>query len=270
MKLVIQIPCYNEAEILPQTIQSLPREICGVDCVEFLVVDDGSQDQTVAAAHAAGVEHVVRMPKHRGLAAAFKTGLDACLRVGADLIVNTDADNQYHSGDIEALIQPILKGQAEIAIGDRGVSSLENFSPLKRRLQSLGSRLIGSASGMDIPDATSGFRALTREAALRTIVLSDYTYTLETLIQAGAHKMAIAYVPVRTNPQARPSRLMRGISQYLVNSGVTVLRSYTMYRPLRVFTILGSLLIALGLVLVGRYFYFYLAGSGGGHVQSVI
>ncbi len=240
MKLVIQIPCYNESETLPATVQCLPRQITGIDTIETLIIDDGSTDGTAQAARTAGVNHIVRFPRHKGLAAAFKAGLDASLRVGADIIVNTDADNQYLSEDIECLLQPILSGNAEVVIGDRGVATLENFSPVKRRLQTLGSRVIGKASGMHIPDATSGFRAMTREAALRTMVLSDYSYTLETLIQAGAHKMAIAYVPIRTNPQSRPSRLMRGISDYLLNSGVTILRSYTMYRPLRVFTLIGD------------------------------
>jgi glycosyltransferase involved in cell wall biosynthesis len=270
MKLVIQIPCYNEAETLPATVRCLPHQIKGIDTIETLVIDDGSADATTAVARAAGVNHIVRFPRHKGLAAAFKAGLDASLRVGADIVVNTDADNQYLSEDIECLLQPILTGHAEVVIGDRGVATLENFSPLKRRLQTLGSRVIGKASGMHIPDATSGFRAMTREAALRTMVLSDYSYTLETLIQAGAHKMAITYVPIRTNPQSRPSRLMRGISDYLVNSGVTILRSYTMYRPLRVFTLIGALSILAGLGLALRYFYFYLLGQGAGHIQSVI
>ncbi len=270
MKLVIQIPCYNEAETLPQTLQALPRKIAGIDCIEYLVINDGSQDNTGECARQAGVDHIVHLARHRGLAAAFKAGLDASLRIGADLIVNTDADNQYHSGDIEALLQPILAGQAEMVIGDRGVATLERFSPLKRRLQTWGSRVIARASGMDIPDATSGFRAFTRDAALRTTVLSEYSYTLETLIQAGAHKMAISYVPIRTNPASRPSRLMHGIGDYLVNSSVTILRSYTMYRPLRVFTLIGSAFLLAGLALGARYLWFALHGMGAGHVQSVI
>lgn len=270
MKLVIQIPCYNEAETLPKTVSTLPRQIAGIDEIETLIVDDGSSDETVEAAHAAGVNHIVRLTRHRGLAAAFKAGLDASLHVGADIVVNTDADNQYRGEDIECLLQPILTHKADMVIGDRGVATLENFSPLKRSLQMLGSRVIARASGMEIPDATSGFRALTREAALRTMVLSDYSYTLETLIQAGAHKMAITYVPVRTNPQSRPSRLMKGITDYLLNSSVTILRSYTMYRPLRVFTIIGMVAILAGLALAGRYLYFMALGQGAGHLQSVI
>lgn len=270
MKLVIQIPCFNEADTLPHTLLTLPRQIDGIDQVEVLIIDDGSTDGTAEAAREAGVNHIVRLTRHRGLASAFKAGLDACLRVGADIIVNTDADNQYRGEDILCLLQPILAGKAEVVIGDRGVASLEAFSPVKRRLQILGSRVIASASGMHIPDATSGFRAMTREAALRTMVLSEYSYTLETLIQAGAHKMAITYVPIRTNPQARPSRLMKGISDYLMNSGVTILRSYTMYKPLRVFSLVSIAFLVAGLGLAGRYLFFAIQGFGAGHVQSVI
>ncbi len=270
MKLVIQIPCYNEAQTIAKTVGCLPRQIPGIDIIETLVIDDGSQDETVAVAREAGVNHIVRLTVHRGLAAAFSAGLDGSLRVGADIIVNTDADNQYASEDITHLIQPILCGQADLVIGDRGVATLPQFSPFKRWLQTVGSRVISQASGVDTPDATSGFRALTREAALRTNVLSDYSYTLETLIQAGAHKLAICYVPVRTNPQSRPSRLMKSITDYLINSGVTIVRSYTLYRPLRVFTILGGLFMLAGIGLAVRYLYFYLQHQGAGHIQSVI
>lgn len=270
MKLIIQIPCLNEADNLPQTIATLPTHLPGIDEIEYLIVDDGSQDETVAAARSAGVNHIVHFTRHKGLASAFKAGLDACIHLGADIIVNTDADNQYQSEDIQHLIAPILAGQAEIVIGDRGVANLERFSPIKRRLQTLGSQVLAKASGIDIPDATSGFRAFTREAALRTIVLSDYSYTLETLIQAGAHKMAISYIPVKTNPQSRPSRLMRSITDYLLNSGVTILRAYTLYRPLRVFSTIGICTVFAGLLLALRYLYFVILGQGSGHVQSVI
>jgi glycosyltransferase involved in cell wall biosynthesis len=248
----------------------LPRRLPGVTAIEYLIIDDGSQDDTAEVAAAHGVDHVVRLKPHRGLAAGFMAGLDACLHCDADLIVNTDADNQYNAEDIQRLIEPILSGQADIVVGDRGIASLETFSPLKRFLQRLGSWVIHRASGIHTPDATSGFRALSREAALRTLVLSEYSYTLETLIQAGNRGMAVAYVPVRTNPQTRPSRLMRSIPHYLTYSGSTIVRAYTMYRPLRVFSSVGSLLILGGLVLALRFLYFYLIGQGSGHIQSVI
>lgn len=270
MKLIIQIPCYNEAQTLPHTVRALPRQLDGVDSIEYLVVDDGSNDHTGDVAQTLGVHHVVRLPQHAGLAAGFAVGLEACLNRGADIIVNTDADNQYNAEDIQRLIQPILDQRAHIVIGDRGVATLETFSPAKRLLQRAGSWVIARAAGVNTPDATSGFRALSREAALRTMVLSDYSYTLETLIQAGARRMAVEYVPVRTNPQTRPSRLMRNIPHYLANSGTTILRAYTMYRPLRVFITLGSLLILGGLFLSLRYLYFVTVGQGLGHVQSVI
>jgi glycosyltransferase involved in cell wall biosynthesis len=270
VKLIIQIPCYNEAQTLPATVQALPRSLPGVDQIEYLVVDDGSVDNTSEVARAQGVHHVVRLQHHAGLATGFITGLENCLRNGADLIVNTDADNQYNAEDIQHLITPILSGQADMVVGDRGVATLQEFSPLKRVLQRIGSWVIAQASGLQTPDATSGFRALSREAAMRTLVLSQYSYTLETLIQAGARRMAVAYVPVRTNPATRPSRLMRSIPQYLVKSSSTILRAYTMYRPLRVFTILGLLIILAGLIPGVRFLYFYFIGQGGGHIQSVI
>lgn len=270
MKLIIQIPCYNEAETLPGTLRDLPRDIQGVDQVEFLIIDDGSTDGTPDIARAHGADHIVRLPGHMGLAAGFMTGMDACLKLGADLIVNTDADNQYAAEDISRLIEPILAGRAQIAVGDRGVATLPAFSPLKRRLQTIGSRVVSRASGLEIPDATSGFRALSREAALRTLVLSNYSYTLETLIQAGAHRLPVEFIPIRTNPQTRPSRLMRSISQYLIYSGATIMRAYTLYRPLRVFTTFALILITMGLALAIRYLVFALQGMGSGHVQSVI
>jgi glycosyltransferase involved in cell wall biosynthesis len=235
-----------------------------------MIVDDGSTDATVALAESLGVDHVVRLPRHRGLAQAFVTGLEAALARGADLIVNTDADNQYRADDIERLIEPIQAGRAQLVVGDRGVGTLAAFSPLKRWLQRLGSFVVKHASGVATPDATSGFRALSREAALRTVVLSHYSYTLETLIQAGSQQLAIEYVPVRTNPQTRRSRLIRSIPQYLVNSTVTIVRTYTMYRPLRVFVAVGTALLALGVALGLRFLWFYFQGDGAGHVQSVI
>jgi glycosyltransferase involved in cell wall biosynthesis len=270
MKLIIQIPCYNEAESLPETVRLLPRQLEGIDCIEFLIIDDGSQDATAEVAQSLRVDHILHLPHHSGLAGAFAAGLDASLHLGADIIVNTDADNQYHAGDIPRLIAPILEGKAEMVVGDRGVAALPHFTPFKRRLQTLGSRVVSRASGLDIPDATSGFRAISREAALRTIVLSDYSYTLETLIQAGAHHTTVVYVPVKTNPKIRPSRLMRSTRDYLANSSVTILRSYTMYRPLRVFTLFSAVFLLGGLFLAGRYLYYVSVGQGGGHVQSVV
>lgn len=270
MKLIIQIPCYNEAENLPNTVKVLPTQLPGIDLIEYLVIDDGSSDDTAEVARAAGVHHVVCLSQHAGLAAGFVAGLEASLKHGADLIVNTDADNQYNAEDIQRLVEPILAGRADLVVGDRGVATLEGFSPTKRLLQRVGSWIIARASGVKTPDATSGFRAISREAALRTLVLSQYSYTLETLIQAGAHHMAVAYVPVRTNPQTRPSRLMRNIPHYLANSTTTIVRAYTLYRPLRVFTSLGALILTVGVGLGIRYLYFRAIGQGGGHIQSVI
>ncbi|HIE56725.1 MAG TPA: glycosyltransferase family 2 protein [Anaerolineales bacterium] len=270
MKLIIQIPCYNEADTLPETIAALPREIPGVDVIEMLVIDDGSSDNTAQTARDLGAHHIIRHTRNRGLAAAFTTGLDACLARGADIIVNTDADNQYCANDIAALVAPILEGRADLVIGDRGVASVETFSPLKRQLQRLGSWLVGHAANLHTPDATSGFRALSREAALRTQVISRYSYTLETLIQAGANNLAVEYVPVRTNHPTRPSRLMKSIPHYLANIIPTLLRSYTLYRALRIFTVISAVMIAAGTFLGLRFLYYYVAHHGQGHIQSLI
>ena len=270
MKLIIQIPCYNEEATLPQTVRDLPRVLPGVDEIEYLVVDDGSTDRTVEVAQESGVHHVVRLKKNRGLAYAFLVGLEAALQAGADIIVNTDADNQYQGEDIACLVQPIIEGRADIVVGDRGIAVLEYFSPLKRVLQRMGSWVVERAAGIPIPDATSGFRAFTRDAALRLTVLSDYTYTLETLIQAGARRMAVVFVPIRTNPKTRQSRLMRSLPSFLALSAVTILRFYIMYRPLRVFLSLGGVMIAGGIVLGLRFLYFLLMAQGTGKVQSLI
>jgi glycosyltransferase involved in cell wall biosynthesis len=270
MKLIIQIPCYNEASSLPQTLREIPRQLAGIDRVEILVVDDGSQDGTAAAAKEAGADHVIRLPSHTGLAAAFTAGLDACLQLGADIILNTDADNQYDPKEIPALLQPVLDGKAEMVIGDRQVATLAEFSPVKKLLQTLGSKVVSQAAGFPIPDAASGFRVLNREAALRTVLLSDYTYTLETLIQAGARRAAVVHVPVHTRPAGRPSRLIHSQGGYLIHSVATVVRAYTHYRPLRVFFAAGSLLLLAGFVLALRYLVFFYQGQGTGHVQSVI
>jgi len=271
MKLIIQIPCYNEALTLPGTVAVLPRQIPGIDLIEYLIIDDGSTDGTAEAAKAAGVHHVVRLPWHQGLAAGFMAGLDACLKLGADIIVNTDADNQYQADDIRCLVEPILAGRANLVIGDRGVAKLTAFSPVKRLLQRLGSWVVGHAAGMQIPDATSGFRAISRAAAMRTVVLSEYSYTLETLIQAGAKRISIEYVPIRTNPSTRSSRLMKSIPHFVTNSSITIVRAYTMYRPLRVFSILGSLMILASLVLGARFIALrYILQVGEGNTQSII
>lgn len=270
MKLIIQIPCYNEEDTLPLTLAELPRALPGVDEIEYLVIDDGSTDHTVAVARQLGVRHIVQHKHNRGLASAFQAGLAASLAAGADLIINTDADNQYYGPDVLALVRPILDGQADIVVGDRGVADSEHFTAFKRALQRFGSWVVERAAGIPIPDATSGFRAFTREAALRLTVLSEYTYTLETLIQAGARGMNVVFVPVRTNPKTRKSRLIRSLPSFLALQTVTILRFYTMYRPLRVFMTTGALLIVVALILGARFLFFYALGRGSGHIQSLI
>jgi glycosyltransferase involved in cell wall biosynthesis len=270
VKVIIQIPCYNEEATLPETVHDLPRELRGVDEVEILVVDDGSGDRTLEVAKELGVDHIVHLKQNQGLAYAFMAGLEAALEAGADIVVNTDADNQYRGEDIERLIQPLLGGEADIAVGDRDVSTVEHFSPVKRMLQRWGSWVVEKAAGIAIPDATSGFRAFTREAAMRLTVLSDYTYTLETLIQAGARRMAVSYVPISTNPQMRESRLMRNVPHFLAISAITILRFYAMYRPLRLFLSLGGAMIAGGVIIGLRFLYYFVTGPGTGKVQSLI
>lgn len=270
MYLIIQIPCFNEADTLPLMVADLPRQLAGIEKIELLVIDDGSTDGTAAVARALGVQHVVRFARQRGLAKAFAAGLDASLRLGADVIVNTDADNQYPGREIARLIDPILAGKADLVVGDREVMKVEYFSPIKRRLQHLGSAIVQRASDMVIPDATSGFRAMSRETAQRMVVLSEYSYTLETLIHAGARRLAVAFVPIETNAPVRPSRLMRSLTAYLTNSTLTIVRAYTTYRPLRVFVTLGALIVLAGTAIGLRFLVSFLQGNGAGHVQSLI
>lgn len=270
MKLIIQIPCFNEAECLAATIDALPQRIAGVDEIEILVVDDGSSDGTSELATRIGVHHIERHRTNRGLAAAFRTGLQRALDEGADIVVNTDADNQYHGGDIAALVEPIVKGRSDVVIGDRGVGSNAHFGWFKRKLQTLGSATVRRLSRTDTADAVSGFRAMSRTAAQRINITSDFSYTTEMLIQAGRKRMAVVSVPVRTNGAVRPSRLFRSIPQFLASTGITIVRVYAMYNPLRVFVGIGSLALVVGLAPIGRFLWYYFDGRGQGHVQSLI
>lgn len=269
-KLIIQIPCFNEAETLGITLNELPRKLNGIGCVEWLIIDDGSQDETVKTAKEHGVDHVVKLPRNQGLARAFQAGISESLRLGADVIVNTDADNQYCAQDIQKLVDPIIKGEAEIVIGARPISDTAHFSRLKKKLQRLGSWVVRQVSTADVADAPSGFRAIKRDAAKRLNVFSDYTYTLETIIQAGQNNFAVMSVPIRTNPDLRPSRLLKSIRSYVIRSATTIIRIFMTYRPLQFFGIPGAGLCLASLILCSRYMLFYLAGSGGGHVQSLI
>jgi len=269
MKLVIQIPCLDEEETLAETIRALPRQVDGIDEIAVIVIDDGSTDRTAQIAEEEGAQ-VIRFPNHQGLARAFVAGLEHSLQLGADVIVNTDADNQYRGDDIEALVAPIIRGEAEMVIGDRDTARLRHFSPGKRVLQRLGSWAVRQLSGTRVPDATSGFRALSRTAALKMNVLSDFTYTLETIIQAGKKQLAIAHVPVAANPTQRPSRLFSGPSHYIRRSVTTLIRIYALYEPFKVFTLLGSVFILLAAGIGGRFLYDYATTGGSGHVQSLI
>ena len=270
MKLIVQIPCYNEENTLPQTLADIPRVIPGIDLVEILIVDDGSTDRTVAVAREHGVEHIIRNKRNLGLARTFRYGLDACLHAGADIIVNTDGDNQYAGWDIPKLVAPILAGEAEIVIGDRQTADVMHFSASKKLLQSLGSRIVRGLSGIDVPDAVSGFRAISREAAFRINIVSSFSYTTEMVIQAGKKHMTVASVPVETNPKTRESRLFTSIPRFIEHSATTMLRMYAMYQPLRVFFLIGGLLGLLGAIPIVRFLYFYAIGSGAGHLQSLI
>ena len=270
MKLIIQIPCYNEADTLEIALNELPTELDGIDEIEYLIIDDGSMDETVEVAKHWGVDHIVRFAKNKGLAKGFMAGLDGCLRNGADIIVNTDADNQYSASDIQKLINPILEGKADMVIGARPIDETKHFSWIKKKLQHLGSWAVRRASNTDIPDAPSGFRAMTRECAMHINVVNDYTYTLETIVQAGRDKIAITSVPVRTNPELRPSRLFHSIRMYVKRSAVIILRTYMMYKPLKCFTYLSVPPILIGVGIGIRFLYFLATDGGGGHVQSLI
>jgi glycosyltransferase involved in cell wall biosynthesis len=270
MKLIIQIPCFNEEATLPGTLADLPREVEGVDAVEWLVIDDGSTDRTVDVAREHGVDHVVRLTNNRGLAAAFQAGLDASLKLGADIIVNTDADNQYYGGDIPKLVAPILAGNADMVIGDRETDQIEHFSPLKKRLQRLGSAVVRRASGTNVPDTTSGFRAYNREAGLQMQVVSKFTYTLESIIQAGKMLVAVEHVPIRTNEQTRESRLFPSMWAYVRRNTVAIFRIYTLYEPLRVFLFAALVTALFGAVIWIRFLVFVIQGDSSGHVQSLI
>jgi len=271
-KLIIQIPCYNEEKTLPVTLHAIPRSIKGVDKVEILIIDDGSTDRTVEVARENGADHVVKLTNNKGLAEGFLTGLDACLRMDADIIVNTDGDNQYNGADIEKLIEPIVKGKADIVVGNRQVDNIEHFSLLKKKLQHLGSWVVRQVSGTDIPDTTSGFRAFSRDAALKLNVVSKFSYTLETIIQAGKKNIAITHVPVGTNSKMRESRLFKSTYSYIKRSLATIIRIYTMYEPIKTFFLIGGLIFSGGLILSLRYlyFYFFTPFGGQGHIQSVI
>ena len=270
MKLIIQIPAYNEAQTLAIALDALPKKIKGVDVIETLVINDGSHDKTASVAKKWGVDHLVSLKSNQGLSAAFSAGLDAGLRAGADIIVNTDADNQYCGRDIEKLIQPILNGQADIVIGERPIAQTKHFKPLKKKLQKFGSWVVRQASKTNIPDAPSGFRAYSRKAAMKINVTNKYTYTLETIIQAGRSQLTQTSVPIQTNNELRPSRLFKSMGSYIRKSMLVIIRSYMMYSPLKTFIIIGSLPLSIGIILGLRFLGFLIQGQGGGHIQSLI
>ncbi len=269
-KLIIQIPCLNEAATLPATLADLPRVVPGIDLVEVLVVDDGSTDGTAEVARAHRVNHIVRFRRRKGLAAAFMAGIDACLKQGADYIVNTDGDNQYSGRDIALLVTPLLAGTADIVIGDRNIQDIAHMSPAKKRLQRIGSWVVRQVSNTKVPDTTSGFRAYTREAALRLSIVSEFSYTLESIILAGKKRIAITHVPIRTNPRLRESRLFGSVWTYLKASAATIVRIYAMYEPLKVFSGIGLVFFAAGFAISVRFLYYYVTGAGLGHLQSLI
>ena len=270
MKLIVQIPCFNEEQTLAQTVADIPRQIEGIDDIEFLVIDDGSTDRTLEVAREIGVDHIVRNKVNMGLARSFRNGLEACLHAGADVIVNTDGDNQYAGADIPRLVQPILEGQADIVIGDRQTAKIAHFSRGKKFMQWFGSGIVRKLAGIWVPDAVSGFRAFSRDAAIRTNIVSPFSYTIETVIQAGKKDMAVVSVPVSTNPKTRESRLFKSIPTFIQRQLSTIVRMYAMYQPLRVFFYIGTFLTIFGLIPIARFLYFYFSDGGAGHVQSLV
>ncbi len=271
MKLIVQIPCLNEEDTLPATIGDIPRQVPGIDRVEVLVIDDGSTDRTSEVARECGADHVIRFPQNRGLGHAFKAGFDACLRLGADIIINTDGDNQYFGGDIDKLVAPIIEGRADLVIGDRQTGDIAHFSFVKRYLQSVGSRVISRLADMDIPDVASGFRAFSRDAAMHLSTFTDFDHTAEHVIESGQKRVAVVSVPIRTNPKLRESRLFSSIGEFVFRSGSISLRAYARYKALKIFALFGALTFAAGFVLGLRFLYFFfLTDQGMLHVQSLI
>lgn len=270
MKLIVQIPCFNEEHTLPQTVADIPRQIDGIDTVEILIVDDGSTDRTVEVAREIGVDHIVRNSANKGLARTFSKAIATCLKQGADIIVNTDGDNQYAGSSIPDLVRPIIEGRADIVIGNRQTNKIAHFSLFKKILQRVGSTMVRYLSGIDVQDTVSGFRAYSRDAAISTNVVTEFSYTIETIIQAGSNGMTVLSVPVNTNPKTRESRLFRSIGGFIQRQATTMLRSYTMYRSLRVFTTLGAIMMLIGILPLLRFLFFYIGGEGDGHIQSLV
>lgn len=270
MKLIVQIPCFNEEATLPETVRDIPRQIDGIDSIEILVIDDGSSDRTSEIARELGVQHIVRNKRNVGLARSFRAGLDRCLALGADIVVNTDADNQYCGADIEKLVRPILDGRVDVVVGDRQTSAIDHFSSRKKLLQRFGSTVVRKFSGVNVPDAVSGFRAISRDAAMRLNIVSPFSYTIEMLIQVGKKGMAVTSVPIRTNPKTRDSRLFKSVFRFIERSATTLIRMYSMYQPLRVFAALGLLVALIGLIPMVRFLYYFLFVSGTGKIQSLV